>query len=273
VNTKFAQFVITERNEAYWRITFNNPPLNLLGPDTIRELHEIVDLLEASEKLKVVVFDSGNPEFFIARFDLWKAAGTPLPRAQSGLPMWIDVITRLPRLPLISIACIRGRTRGVGSEFSLACDLRFASKEKAVFGQPEVGAGIFPGGGAIERLPGLVGRARALEIIVGSEDYDADLAERYGWINRCIPDAQLDAFVDRFAERIASFERPPIAEAKRLLNRRSLPTTEDLTESYDSFFAATQAESAKIRGAKALAVAKTVGVDFEMRMGHYLGQL
>ena len=273
MTSTFTQFAITERNEGYWRVTFNNPPLNLLGPETIRELSVIVDLLEASEKLKVVVFDSKNPEFFIARYDLWRASETPLTPGKTGLPMWVDVTTRLSQIPVISIACVRGRTRGVGSEFALACDMRFASKEKALLGQPEVAAGVFPGGGAIERLPDLVGRGRALEIIVGSDDYSADLAERYGWINRSIPDAELDAFVDRLAERISLFERPPIAEAKRLVNRRSLPSNDDLRESHDTFLAATRSQSAMIRGAKAREVAKTVGADFELRLGHYLGQL
>jgi enoyl-CoA hydratase/carnithine racemase len=273
VTTKFTQFAITERSEWYWRVTFNNPPLNLVGPETIVELQAIVELLEASENLKVVVFDSGNPEFFIARYDLARAAETPVTPGRTGLPMWVDLTTRLSNLPVISIACIRGRTRGIGSEFALACDMRFASKEKALFGQPEVAAGVFPGGGAIERLPDLVGRARALEIIVGSDDYDADLAERYGWINRSLPDAELDAFVDRLAERIASFERPPIAEAKRLLNRRTLPANDDLAETHNSFLAATGAPSAMIRGVKARQIAKSAGLDFELRLGHYLGQL
>ena len=269
----FQQFSIDMRTEGYWRITFNNPPINLINPETIRELSSIVDALAASEKVNVVVFDSANPEFFMARYDLARAAETPITPGQTGLPMWVDLTTRLSRLSAISIACIRGRTRGAGSEFALACDMRFASKENALLGQPEVAAGVYPGGGAIERLSDLVGRARALEIVIGSDDYGADVAERYGWINRSLPDTDLDEFVDRFARRIASFERPPLAQAKRLLNRHTLPDNADLLESHDAFLKATLAPSAKIRGGKARELAKTVGADFELRLGHYLGQI
>jgi enoyl-CoA hydratase/carnithine racemase len=267
------QFSLDKRTDAYWRITFNNPPINLINPETIQELSGIVDALEASQALNVVVFDSTNPDFYMARYDLARAAETPVSPGKTGLPMWIDLTTRLSRLAAISIACIRGRARGAGSEFALACDMRFASREKALLGQPEVAAGVYPGGGAIERLPDLVGRARALEIIVGSEDYDADLAERYGWINRSIADADLDGFVDQLARRIASFERPPLVKAKQLLNRRTLPDKTDLVESHDAFLTATRAPSAMVRGGKARALAKTVGLDFELRLGHYLGQI
>jgi enoyl-CoA hydratase/carnithine racemase len=125
-------------------------------------------------------------------------------------------------LPIITIASIRGRTRGIGAEFVEGLDIRFGSREKMILGQPEVGAALIPGSGGTVYLPLLVGRARALEIIACSDDYDADTAERYGWINRAIPDTELDAFVDRFARRIASFEKKVLTEAKRLVNRASL---------------------------------------------------
>jgi enoyl-CoA hydratase/carnithine racemase len=269
----FEQFSIDIRTDAYWRITFNNPPINLVNPETIGELSRLVDLLEATAGLNVIVFDSANPDFFMARYDLARASETPVAPGKTGLPMWIDLTTRLSRLPAITIVCLRGRTRGAGSEFALACDLRFASKENALLGQPEVAAGVYPGGGALERLPALVGRARALEIVIGSDDYDADLAERYGWINRSIPDADLDGFVDRLARRIASFERPPLVQAKHLLDRHTLPDNADLVESHDAFLKATAAPSARIRGGKARELAKTVGADFELRLGHYLGQI
>ena len=141
------QFSIDMRTEAYWRITFNNPPINLINPETIRELSGIVDSLTASENLNVIVFDSANPDFFMARYDLARAAETPITPGKTGLPMWVDLTAGLSRLPAISIACIRGRTRGAGSEFALACDMRFASREKTLLGQPEVAAGVYPGGG------------------------------------------------------------------------------------------------------------------------------
>jgi enoyl-CoA hydratase/carnithine racemase len=135
----------------------------------------------------VVVFDSADPDFFIAHFDIARAADTPNEPGPTGYSPWIDFTVRLARAPVISIAAVRGRARGVGSEFALACDLRFASLEKAIFAQPEVGSGLIPGGGGIERLPLVMGRARALEVIAGSSDFDAATAERYGWISDKAP--------------------------------------------------------------------------------------
>src|SRR5262249_31773363 len=159
-------------------------------PDTINELHALIGKMTSDARLKVVVFESADPEYFIAHYDVSRAEQTPVAPEPSGLPRWIDFTTRLAKVSVVSIASIRGRTRGVGSEFALACDMRFASIQKAIFRQPEVAVGLIPGGGALERLPRLVGRARALEIILGSEDFDAATAERYGWINRALLDAE-----------------------------------------------------------------------------------
>jgi enoyl-CoA hydratase/carnithine racemase len=265
------QFSIAKTTPTYWRITFHNAPINLVAPETVRELGDVVTLLEGEDAPNVVVFDSAHPEFFMARYDLARAADTPTAPGPTGLPAWVDVTTRLTRLPVISIACIRGRTRGAGSEFALACDLRYASRERALLGQPEVGAGVFPGGGAIERLPALVGRSRALEIVAGADDYEADMAERYGWITRSVPDAELDGFVDDFAWRLAGFERTALAQAKHLINLRTLPRDADLVESHQAFFAATQSPAAKVRGQRLREVAQSAGIDFELRLGHYLG--
>ncbi len=198
---------VSKRSDSYWRATFDNPPLNLIDPETIIALRELMDTLEADPAVKVVVFDSADEEYFIAHFDVARGGELPGP-GPTGLPAWPDLATRLTCAPFVTIAEIRGRARGVGSEFALACDLRFASRGKAVFGQPEVGTGLVPGGGSIEVLSALAGRSRTLEIILGSEDFDADTAERYGWINRARPDAELPEFVDRLARRIASFEQP-----------------------------------------------------------------
>ena len=267
------QFSVTHVSNTYWRITFSNPPLNLLNPETILELQELVDRIEQDPHVQVVVFDSAHAEFFFARYDLSRAAETPVAPGPTGLPTWIDLTTRLSRASCISIASIRGRTRGGGAEFALACDLRFASLEKALFGQPEVPAGVLPGGGAIERLPALMGRARALEVIIGGDDFDAQTAERYGWINRAVSDAELDAFVDNLARRIASFDRHAIAEAKRLVNRHSLPADQDLLETQTAFLHATQQPIVRERGIRARALAGKVGMDFELRLGHHLGSL
>jgi enoyl-CoA hydratase/carnithine racemase len=196
---------------AYWHVTFSNPPLNLQDPDTIPELQELVGMVEADDALRVVVLESSDLNFFINHYDVSRAAETPVAPGLTSLPAFIDATARLATTSVVTIAKIRGRNRGGGSEAALAFDLRFASREKAVFGQPEVGAGMFPGGGALERLPLMVGRARALEIILGSDDFDADMAALYGWINRAVPDDELDDFVHNFAHRIASFDKPALA--------------------------------------------------------------
>src|SRR4029077_19014284 len=153
----------------------------------------------------------------------------------SGMPVLMDTYVRLTRSPVVSIAKIRGCVRGASSEFVLACDMRFASRENTRLGQPEVGVGVNPGGGGAERLPPLVGRGRALEIVLGANDFDGDIAERYGYVNRALPDAELDGFVDALARRIASFDRRAIAAAKHLVNQVSLPSADRLLDSITSF--------------------------------------
>lgn len=267
------QMTLTPVTEAYWRVTFRNPPLNLVSPDMLRELQQLVGQLENEPRLKVVVFDSANPDFYLARYDLSRATQTPVEPGPTGLPTWIDATTRLARTRVISIASIRGRARGGGSEVALACDMRFASLEKAVFGQPEVAVGLVPGGGAIERLPLLVGRARALEIILGSADFDAATAERYGWINRALPDAQLDGFVDALARRIASFDSQALGEAKRLVNRTGLPSAADMVETQKLFLDPSHWPGVATHGARARKLAAPDPYAFELRLGDNVGQL
>ena len=268
-----AQFTIIEASTGYWRVTFSNPPINLQDPDTIIELQQLVGLIESNDALRVVVLDSAHPDFFINHYDVSRAAETPVAPGPTGLPAFIDTTTRLTTSPVVTIASIRGRTRGGGAEIALACDMRFASLERAIFGQPEVGAGLLPGGGGIERLPLLVGRARALEIILGSDDFDAATAAKYGWVNRALPDDELDAYVDNLARRIASFDTPALVEAKRLINRRTLPSPDDLMETQDAFLGAISWPTAHERGARLRRRASEVGPDFEARFGHYLADL
>ena len=168
-----SQFNIDRTYPARWTITFSNPPINMFVPATIVELGALISELEADPSVKVVVFQSANPDFFIAHLDVAKAAERP-----ETLGLWRDFVLRLSSNPVVSIAKIRGRTRGIGNEFVLACDMRFASRQSAVFGNPEVGVGLVPGGGALEWLPRLVGRSRALEIVLSGDDFDADIAER-----------------------------------------------------------------------------------------------
>lgn len=230
-----------------------------------------MDTLEADPAVKVVVFDSADEEYFIAHFDVARGGELPGP-GPTGLPAWPDLATRLTRAPFVTIAEIRGRARGVGSEFALACDLRFASRGKAVFGQPEVGTGLVPGGGSIEVLSALAGRSRTLEIILGSEDFDADTAERYGWINRALPDAELPEFVDRLARRIASFEQPALVAAKAQINRRSgVPSGEDLVEAGAVFQESGTWPGTQRRVREALAHGLQQRGDYELNLGARLG--
>jgi len=178
------------------------------------------------------------PEFYVAHFDLEDTSGSLgllKTAGPSGLPILLDTFVRLTKSPVVSIAKIRGRVRGVGSEFVLACDMRFASREKVILAQVEVGAGVHPGGGGTERLPLLLGRGRALEIVLGANDFDGETAERYGYVNRALPDTELDSFVEMLARRIASFDRRPIAAAKNLINQVSLPPVDRLLDGLNSF--------------------------------------
>jgi enoyl-CoA hydratase/carnithine racemase len=235
------QLRVVEETPAYWRVVFDNPPLNIMGATMFRGLQDLLARMDASPNLRVVVFESANPEFYLAHFDLSDIAGSlGLMQTAGGSDptVLMDTFVRLTKSPVVSIAKIRGRARGVGSEFALACDMRFASREKTALAQVEVGSGVHPGGGGTERLPALAGRGRALEIIIGSDDFDGETAERYGYVNRALPDADLDGFVDRFARRIATFDRRPIAAAKRLVDEVSLPSTDRLVDSQNSFLIA-----------------------------------
>src|SRR5437879_5218583 len=200
---------LTKHSPEYWRVTLNHPPLNIFGPKTIPQLSEIITAIETDKDLKVVVFDSAIDGFFMTHYDFLAKIEdtTSLPPGPTGLQPLPDMLVRLSRAPVASIALIRGRATGVGSELALACDMRFASREKVILSHFEIGAGIVPGGGPMARLPRLIGRGRALEVFLGADDFPSDLAERYGYVNRSLPDAELDDFVDALATRIASFDK------------------------------------------------------------------
>jgi enoyl-CoA hydratase/carnithine racemase len=274
MDTSFKQFNVRRKSSAYWQVTFNNPPINVLDGGTIPELQRLIELMEADTELRVVVFDSANPEYFIAHFSAAAGLDTVVKPLPNGLFPWVDIVDRLARLPVVTIAAIRGRARGVGSEFALACDMRFASAEKAILAQIEVGAGLFPGGGALERLPRLMGRGRALEIILGSEDFDATTAERYGWINRAIPDAEFENFVSRLAFRIASFDKQPLREAKRLLTEHSdQPLSTSINESHKAFFGAQAWPATVARAQQLKKLGSGLDGDLERNYGSHLGGL
>ncbi len=227
---------VIEESPAYWRIVFDYPPFNIVDATLYQALQDLLARMDASPSLRVVVFESANPEFFLAHFDLTgKTGNITTAVGPSGLPILIDTFVRISRSPVASIAKIRGCVRGVSSEFVLACDMRFASRENTLLGQPEVGVGVHPGGGGTERLPPLVGRGRAFEIVLGANDFDGETAAQYGYVNRALPDEELDGFVDALARRIATFDGRAIAAAKRLINQVSLPSADNLLNALSSF--------------------------------------
>ena len=259
----------------FWRVTFDFPPVNIFGPKQIPELDEIITAIENDAQLKVVVFDSAVEGFFITHYDFI----TPLeesakfPPGPTGLQALPDMLVRLSRAPVVSIASIRGRATGVGSELALASDMRFASREKAILSQWEVGAGLVPGGGPMARLPRLIGRGRALEVLLGADDINGDLAERYGYVNRSFPDAELDGFVNALAMRIASFDKQAIAETKRLVNVASLPEDAEIAPEWDAFIAALGRPASERRIKALMGRGFHRAGDVENRLGFHVGQI
>jgi enoyl-CoA hydratase/carnithine racemase len=254
----------------YWRVAFDHGPINTVTADTILELSPLVDAIERDEHLTVVVFTSRNPDFFLAHYDTEGDPGKTLSMAPgpTGMHPWLDVTVRLSRAPVVSIASIRGRARGAGSEFVLACDMRLAG-DKAILGQFEVGTGVVPGGGTIARLPRMIGRGRALEVLLVADDIDAAMAERYGYVNRVVPDDRLDAETERVARRLASFDKQAIAETKALVDAASLPDDDELKPALKAFFTSS-GRPATLARCGALA-AQGLGTDSELE--RRLGEL
>jgi enoyl-CoA hydratase/carnithine racemase len=273
--TKTAQIRLTRASPAYWRVTFDNPPLNLMGPDFVLEFREIMTALETDEQVKVVVFDSAVEGFFLNHSDFLARIEdlTRIPQGPTGLEAWPDILVRLTRAPIVTIASIRGRATGNGSEIALACDMSFASREKAILSQWEVGVGLVAGGGPMARLPRLIGRGRALEVLLGSEDIGGDLAQAYGYVNRSLPDAELDGFVDALASRIASFDKWAIANTKRLVNAASLPPDVEIKAGWDACMASIARPAAQDRVKTLFERGFHKPGDAEDRLGFYLGQL
>ena len=272
--TKSAQIRVARQSPAYWRVTIDNPPINVMGPEMVRQFQEVINALEADEHVRVVVFDSSVDGYFLNHSDFMAKLEnlTSMAAGPTGLPPWPDFLVRLTRLPVASIALIRGRATGNGSELTLACDMSFASLEKAIISQWEVGVGMVAGGGPMARLPQLIGRNRALEVLLSSEDIRAEQAEAYGYINRALPDAELNAFVEALATRIAKFDKWAIANTKRLVNT-SLPPDVELGAGWDACIASLGRPAAQ-EGIKAL-IARGFhqSGDVENRLGYYLGQI
>jgi enoyl-CoA hydratase/carnithine racemase len=272
--TKSTQIRIEQRSPAYWRVTFDNPPINVMGPEMVREFKALIDALEADEQVRVVVFDSAVEDYFLNHSDFNAKLEdlTSMPAGPTGLPPWPDFLVRLTHLPVASIALIRGRATGNGSEITLACDMSFASREKAIISQWEAGVGMVPGGGPMARLPQLIGRNRALEVLLSSEDIRGEQAEAYGYVNRALPDAELDAYVEALATRIAKFDKWALANIKRLVNT-SLPAEVEMGSGWDACIASLGRPAAR----NAIKALMDRGFhkpgDVENRLGYYVGQI
>ncbi|WFE30067.1 enoyl-CoA hydratase/isomerase family protein [Solwaraspora sp. WMMD791] len=265
------QFTVDDQTSKVRRVTFASPPFNLIGADTMAELFDIVDRLSGEEQVSVVIFDSATPGFFFNHVD---GAQIPAIAAMAGsgpLPGFVELGVRLAAAPFVSIASIRGRTRGGGAEYTAAFDLRYASREQAIFGQPEAAFGLVPGA---ERLTHLLGRDRALEVLLTGQDYDADRAEQYGWVTRAIPDAELDDFVDAVARRIASFDKQAITAVKAEVNRSTLPPEENLLASFVESARSAAGPVAQARGRAVGKLIAQIGIDdVERNLGHHLESL
>jgi enoyl-CoA hydratase/carnithine racemase len=246
-----------------------------MGPEFVLQIREIVSELENDDRVKVVLFESAVDGFFLNHSDFCAKLEdlTSIPQGPTGLEAWPDVLVRLTRAPFVSIAVIRGRATGNGSELSLACDMSFASQEKALFSQWEVGAALVPGGGPMARLPRLVGRGRALEVLLGADDIGGADAARLGYVNRALPDAEMDDFVDALAVRIASFDKWAIANTKRLVNEASLPPEVEIGAGWAAFLASFERPAAQARIKVLLEQGFQVPGDVENRLGFHLGQL
>jgi enoyl-CoA hydratase/carnithine racemase len=271
----FTRFTVDSSTASLWRVTFDHPPINLIDYVMIGELGELLAEVERNEEPAVLVFDSADPDYFLAHYDI---AADPslvnsLPAGPTGFHPWVDILVRVSRLPAVTISAIRGRARAAGSELVLATDVRFASRERAVLGHVEVGFGAIPGGGPASRLPGLVGRGRTLEILLGGEDFDGELAERYGYVNRAIPDDEFEDFVDRFARRVSTFDRQALADIKHFVNEVSLPADEGFPPQMDAFWKAVARPALQARASRAFEDGLQQRSDVELNLGEYVGHL
>jgi enoyl-CoA hydratase/carnithine racemase len=237
------------------RIIFNNPPMNLLNEAMFVDLDRLATWLEVQVSIGVAVFESADPDFFIAHADLTMLENMPLPDPDGifGPSPHQQVFERFRQLPQLTIGKLRGVARGGGSEFLLALDLRYAAIEHSILGQPEVALGFPPGCGATQRLPRLIGRSAAIEAIICGRDYSAVEAAQVGWINRALPDVELDAFVDKLARDVASRSPYAIAQSKQAIERASAPFADGLTAEFRAFLRAFASEQSKARVQQALA--------------------
>ena len=249
------------------------PPMNLLGPELVRDLVSLIQSAEADDAVRVLVFKSADPDYFISHVDLTRITEYRAEAAKLTGEASIALLFRyLSASRLVTIAQIEGRVRAAGSEFVLACDMRFAARESAIFGQFEPAFGLLPGGGGAQHLTRLMGRARALEVMLSAEDYEADLAERYGWINRALPADALGDFVSSLAHRIAGFPAAGHVVVKDRVNAIALAPVEDFRHDSDLFGEGVRAPDAQRQTAAAMEHGLQTR-DAEMALARVLGDL
>lgn len=255
-------------------IDFDHPPINLVDRAVVIDLLHLAKALEQDSDTRAVLFRSANPEFFLAHYDLAGQVGTgaPPPPAPGEASLLSALFSRFSRLPQVTIGELQGRARGAGSEFLLALDMRFASRERGLLGQPEVAVGLHPGAGGTVRLTQLLGRGRALEVCLSGDDFDADTAERYGWINRALPDAELRPFCTALARRIAGFPAAGIAHTKALVERVSTADPQALAEESQRFIRSMAAEETVQRVDWLLAQGGQTAGPLERDLGRLLGR-
>ena len=261
------------REDAVWFAAISAPPMNLLGTELVRDLVSLIQAAEADRACQVLVFTSADPDYFISHVDVTRVSEYREQAAKLTGEASLGLLYRhLSASRLVTIAQIEGRVRGAGSELVLACDMRFASRESAIFSQLEQGFGLIPGAGGIQHLVRLMGRARALEVMLSADDYDAELAERYGWINRALPAASLAQFVRTLAHRIAGF--PPAGRAilKDRVNAIALAQPDDFRRDSDLFLECARDPE----GQRRTAIAMTRGFqtrEGEMALGSMVADL
>ena len=255
------------------KVKFANAPVNLIVPETVSSLNNVIKELGKDEQVKVVIFTSDVAGYFFNHFDLTQFQNFVNQKGVDNKPLWVERISNLANAPFITIASIKGRTQGGGDELTLAFDLRYASKEQAVFSQPETGVGLFAGGGGTNLLPRLVGRDRALEVFLSSDDYNAETAERYGWVTRTLPNAELDVFVNKMANRLATFDKTALLTVKKQITSITLPQEAELQTSYTAFLKSLSWPGLQLRMPIFGGMYGKYGIEkVEKNMGYYIGE-
>ncbi len=276
MNQVYRTLRVAPSDEGVLGVVIDAPPMNLIGPELVHDLVSLIGELDSGQDVRVVVLESADREYFVPHVDLTKVAEYTAEAAKAGGPddaslgmLW----HKFSELPVVTIAKLRGRARGAGSELALACDMRFAARENAIFGQIEAGVGATPGAGAVQHLARLLGRGRAMEAILGADDFGAEVAERYGWINRALPDADLDAFVARLARRIASFPADGVRTAKRVLNELTMPAADAIRADAVRFRALVASDPAQARTAALFTQGLQTRGPLELDLGDRIGAL